>query len=394
MIAAPRLERKLTTGRHEPGEEPCREGVAVVWAAIDWQRAGMTKPLPEELLRELYVNYLLVREVTDGTLERGVAWALRPLYASVSLLRQADGFLPYDHIVAFADRRPVRPIHPASWERILQTAQGEEVFRLGLAASARGDVDRARAAWRLAGESDNEAISAPALINAKEAEGQLVYVKRARDATAAEEREAALTDALLRFGHRFGSSLTYLRDLAEESQAPNPYGALADDFLALFARWLAGDQLTDRADEAERRVVESVALARQNPQLGRLAAQAILALPDGHPERDPTEARRLLVRYLGGAEGSDRQSGMELLAQLIDLEEQADEELAEQVARGLALEPGIDDETVRSFRVAIAGRYRLAERGVQMLGDVERDPLILRILAALNDAAEDDARAG
>jgi hypothetical protein len=125
MVAAPRLERKLTTARHEPGAEPCAEGVAVVWAAIDWQRAGMTKPISEELLHELYPNYLTGLDPTDERFRRGLEWALEPLYASVALLRHAGSFLPYDWIVAYADQKLDGEINPNTWDHILDISDAE-----------------------------------------------------------------------------------------------------------------------------------------------------------------------------------------------------------------------------------------------------------------------------
>jgi hypothetical protein len=45
LVAGPALERKLITGRHALLEMPCPEGVAVVYAAIDWARCGRTDPI-------------------------------------------------------------------------------------------------------------------------------------------------------------------------------------------------------------------------------------------------------------------------------------------------------------------------------------------------------------
>jgi tetratricopeptide (TPR) repeat protein len=167
MVAAPLLERKLTTGRHEPGAERCREGVAVVWAAIDWQRVGMTKPIEEELLRELYAHYLIGPGFTEEGFRRGLEWALEPLYASVALLRRAASFLPYDHIVAYADRQLGRPIDDKSWDRIIEVADRADSLDLGLLAYQRGDKGRAERATRRA--TDTEApdpeIASRALFN-------------------------------------------------------------------------------------------------------------------------------------------------------------------------------------------------------------------------------------
>src|SRR5262249_32715121 len=58
LVAGPALERKLTTGRHGPGERPCPEGVALVYAAADWARCGRTDPIDDDTLRQLWPTYL------------------------------------------------------------------------------------------------------------------------------------------------------------------------------------------------------------------------------------------------------------------------------------------------------------------------------------------------
>ncbi len=45
LVAAPALERKLSTRRHAPGEPESPEGVAIVYAAVDWARCGRTDPM-------------------------------------------------------------------------------------------------------------------------------------------------------------------------------------------------------------------------------------------------------------------------------------------------------------------------------------------------------------
>ena len=54
--------------------------------------------------------------------------ARQPLYESIALLRRAGSFLPYDHIVAFADRQGWA-VNPDATQRVLDVADGEDAFR-------------------------------------------------------------------------------------------------------------------------------------------------------------------------------------------------------------------------------------------------------------------------
>ena len=159
MIAAPRLERKLTTGRHEAGAPVCPEGVAVAWAAIDWQRVGMTDPISEELLSELYANYLTGLEPTEERFRRGLEWARRPLYSSLALLSPVGSIRPYDHIVAYSDRELGREINERSWDRVIEVAEDGDAIELGFVGYARESVERAERAWTRAARSHDAAVA-------------------------------------------------------------------------------------------------------------------------------------------------------------------------------------------------------------------------------------------
>ncbi|WP_138248114.1 hypothetical protein [Mycolicibacterium phocaicum] len=58
LVAAPMLETKLQTGRHEGDAEVSYEGQAVVKALGDWARCGRTIPPSEPELFELWRSYL------------------------------------------------------------------------------------------------------------------------------------------------------------------------------------------------------------------------------------------------------------------------------------------------------------------------------------------------
>jgi hypothetical protein len=79
LVAAPQLERKLKTQRHAPGEDPCPEGVALVYAAVDWARCGRTDPIDEHVLRSAWTSYLPPETpASDEVFAVALTWALRP----------------------------------------------------------------------------------------------------------------------------------------------------------------------------------------------------------------------------------------------------------------------------------------------------------------------------
>ena len=164
MIAASELEQKLITGRHDGGPD-CPEGVAVTWAAIDWQRVGMTDPISEQLLKELYANYLTGFEPTEERFRRGLEWARRPLYSSVALVSPVGSIRPYDHIVAYADRELGREVNERSWDRVIEVVEDADAIGLGLMAYVRDSVERAERAWTRAAQSDDAAVAGPAASN-------------------------------------------------------------------------------------------------------------------------------------------------------------------------------------------------------------------------------------
>jgi tetratricopeptide (TPR) repeat protein len=158
LVAAPELERKLDEERHRLGEPLCPEGGAVVWAAIDWARAGMTMPVAERLLRELWPNYLRGARAADDSFTAGLKWALAPAFGSIALLEDADGvYRAYDYIVAYADERHRRDINARTWDRILEVADPEQSLQLGAVAYTRGSPARSeRAAARAETSTDLE----------------------------------------------------------------------------------------------------------------------------------------------------------------------------------------------------------------------------------------------
>ncbi len=97
--------------------------------------------------------------------------------------------------------------------------------------------------------------------------------------------------------------------------------AESDETLELLMRWLAGEQLTERADEHELRLntaEDALELFSDNvPSLHRFHAQAVLMLPTGHERRDAAEAIAELWDHLE-ATREDTEETIRTIAALLD----------------------------------------------------------------------------
>ena len=172
LAAAPAL-----AWRYQLGQVVAPVGRAMVQAAVDWRRAGMTRPLTERELRQLCRRYLEAMRVDPPAGRRayaeGLAWACQPVAAEIALLRPADPrrsgmFVASEHIVALTDRRagdPEREVAAAAWDLAVATATPEEAMRVGFSASTRGNHEVAAAAWSRASASGHAEAAPLAALN-------------------------------------------------------------------------------------------------------------------------------------------------------------------------------------------------------------------------------------
>jgi CHAT domain-containing protein len=183
-------------------------------------------------------------------------------------------------------------------------------------------------------------------------------------------------------------------------------GAERDEALGLLMRWLAGAQLTERADEAELRLnaaEDALELFGDAvPSLHRFHALAVLALPAGHDRRDRAGAVAELRAHLD-ATGDDAEEAIRTIAALLD-SGAGDEALLDEGDRVAAL---ADPDGADEFRLAAegyaAGRHidardagdaaeaaRWAERhGEYVVADDEEGLGALASRAARLDMAQD-----
>jgi uncharacterized protein len=137
LAAAPRLWDRWNFGK-AIDVEPI--GAAIVSAAIDCRRAGLTGTLSEGLLYDLSRAYLdehTVGKLSPGSFEKGIAWATDPVHATSALLiRDGDGYRVFDYLVDRATASPdSAPIPAALWDACIEHLPPEEVV-IGIGYSA------------------------------------------------------------------------------------------------------------------------------------------------------------------------------------------------------------------------------------------------------------------
>ncbi|MFE9771734.1 tetratricopeptide repeat protein [Streptomyces sp. NPDC005931] len=147
MVAAPALEQ-----RFDDGAESCPAGWALVKAATDWLRMGMTEAVPEAALRELFDAYLSAHDPqsdTDDTLYRtGLAWAREPVAGSIALLHRVSGEVPAyaasPYLSEYLDTRsddPSAAVPPLAWHYLAERQPPGELLRTAYVALTREESE-------------------------------------------------------------------------------------------------------------------------------------------------------------------------------------------------------------------------------------------------------------
>jgi TolA-binding protein len=162
-VRADELER-----RYELGRAAAPIGWAMVRAAIDWRRTGMTRPIQPVDLRELALRYLdppQADRMSEAAYERALAWARWQVTPRIALLQASTNppprFRAFDHIVDYADRQagPGSGVPSAIWDYVLERASPQEAARIGFVAYAGHAHEPANHAWSQASASRDEDVA-------------------------------------------------------------------------------------------------------------------------------------------------------------------------------------------------------------------------------------------
>lgn len=153
LAAGPRLLREWNVSGG-PGGKP--RGAALVAAAVDFARCGITGPVPLSTLLALHEIYL---DRAGGDLLRpespqeALEWAARRRYGATSLLlpvRLGSHYRVFDYLPdALARSNDAPPIPAETWESVLQHAGPAGLsFHVGMAALQYKEWDVAKRAWQ------------------------------------------------------------------------------------------------------------------------------------------------------------------------------------------------------------------------------------------------------
>ncbi|WFE29853.1 tetratricopeptide repeat protein [Solwaraspora sp. WMMD791] len=167
MAAGPKLYREW---RQAWGVGANPRGAALVAAAVDCTRVGLTGPVPVRLLEAVHHVYL---EQAGGALlrpesiEAGVEWAQSRRYGVTSLLlpgKLQDSYRVFDYLPdAYARSTDYRPVPGHTWDTAIQFFQGDmgSLYSIAIAAENEHQDSVAESVWRdLAQVGDGDAAEA------------------------------------------------------------------------------------------------------------------------------------------------------------------------------------------------------------------------------------------
>ncbi len=147
--------------RYKASRDEQPAACAILRSAIDCRRAGLSRPVTEPELRQLFSLYLPMVRInltpTDRLFRAGLEWAARPVASQVALLQQVDSDRPawrvLDHAVSADEGRGAhqpRSIPAETWTQLIQIVTGNDALRIGFAAASYGDTDHEISAFRKA----------------------------------------------------------------------------------------------------------------------------------------------------------------------------------------------------------------------------------------------------
>jgi uncharacterized protein len=162
IAAGPRLWQRWRNGMAVDNPPERLAGAAIVAVAVDCRRAGFTRPVPKQMLSDLYGDYLdapVARRLAAEAFAAGLAWATQPIQATSALLmEQEQGYVAFDYLVDRVQAESAAPPVPeATWKRLLRDLNNDDAFLVGLGAVDANRQDLAEQAWRRAADVGHHA---------------------------------------------------------------------------------------------------------------------------------------------------------------------------------------------------------------------------------------------
>jgi tetratricopeptide (TPR) repeat protein len=312
LVAGRRLIEKL---RYEGPS--CPPGVALVQAAIDWRRAGLTRPIPVANLQQLFHEYLHALSPAMGddeeALETGLKWARSPVESSAALLMPApsgarEGYTTLDYVVAAEEGTEAdgvyRAIPPHMWVHVVKAATPEEALAVGISSLSRREFQPAESALEKAATASEKTAQQARL-------GLAAVAVEVGDAARAEQLlresieggpdEAAISFTLADVRAKAGDMEGSREALAQAVQQIRLRGKEKRDVQSAFMLGVALKR-QDKTEEATEAFREAAALARAEFADGRQGSglMAAVALTEAGDEDEAVT----LLREVFNAGGS------------------------------------------------------------------------------------------
>jgi tetratricopeptide (TPR) repeat protein len=257
-------------------------GFALVMGAADWQRAGMSAPVPGLVLPDLAAPHLSARRredlSSDQVYQGALAWATRDINPTVALLQHEgpDAFVVYDYALDLLSQQ-TRPVPDTIWPILIHHAAPRDLNRIGYSAyKIFGQSGVAREAFSKAVDSGHADAAPRAAVSL----GLMLYEQRdMQGAQAAYQQAIDFGNANLAPAAAIGLG-TLLDEQGDVEGARAAYRQAIDSGHADLAPWAAvrlGDLLAKQGD------VEGAKAAYQQ------------AIDSGHADQAPRAAGSLAI---------------------------------------------------------------------------------------------------
>ncbi|MEJ3654061.1 hypothetical protein WEH80_13920 [Actinomycetes bacterium KLBMP 9759] len=266
LVAGPKLERKLNTGRHGPGQKPCPDGLVVVEVVADWARCGRTDSIIDSLLRQRWPAYLAAgARTTNEAYKAALEWALEPVVPHIALISGTDSYTAYDYVVRLRCQDPAAAPLDQVWDAAITTASPAQAngvaysaYQAGRIADTATAYERAEAstdAYTAAKAGNNRALILSELERPTEAIALLDQLVRKYVDDSSPAVRTHLVRALTNQAAELGRLERHEEALTVLSQVVTAYhGATAPDLRTRVAMAMANQALVlihlRRADEA------------------------------------------------------------------------------------------------------------------------------------------------
>jgi tetratricopeptide (TPR) repeat protein len=304
LAGAPELARDWRDAWRAGGHP---RGAALVAAAVDCRRAGVSDPVTVELLAELAPHYLAARggaALRPEPQDEALTWATTPALGASSLLMPAgpDGrVLAFDYLIDLVEDAVPLPV----WTVLVERCTAEQALDIGLAARAVARFETATAAFTKAvdaGVPGAEAELAEALGSGGDPGRAVELLTRALESAPSHDLDTLrLRGVLARF----------TQQVAEPAVATQLFAELLDDCYTQLG--------PDHPETLQIRVQAAVQLGEARSR-GK-AVSRLAALVDDHTKVfGPDHPETLRTRHLHAiwvGRGGDRTRALELFTALL-----------------------------------------------------------------------------